>query len=135
MAATPLGPHVALPLFCAAYAWEERSVFWRYTTPILTAYAIGVPAWIGGGVELLPHALAGLVAWGLGRLLPGGGGSGAEPDAGGRRGFELDAGLARLTRSRRRGIMRACPAGARRFAPTVAASWVRSALCHSCGAA
>ena len=81
LAATPLGPHVALPLFCAAYAWEERSVFWRYTTPILTAYAIGVPLWLGGGVELLPHALAGLVAWGLGRLLPGGGGSGGEPDA------------------------------------------------------
>ena len=81
MAATPLGPHLALPLYCAAYAWEERSVFWRYTAPILAAYAIGVPAWLGGGVELLPHALAGLVAWGLGRLLPGGGGSGPEPDA------------------------------------------------------
>ena len=81
MAATPLGPHVALPLYCAAYAWEERSVFWRYTAPILAAYAIGVPLWIGGGVELVPHALAGLVAWGLGRLLPSGAGSDAEPDA------------------------------------------------------
>lgn len=81
MAATPLGPHLALPLYCAAYAWEERSVFWRYTAPILAAYAIGVPAWLGGGVELLPHALAGLVAWGLGRMLPGGGGSGEEPEA------------------------------------------------------
>ena len=79
--ARPLGPHLALPLYCAAYAWEERSVFWRYTAPILAAYAIGVPAWLGGGVELLPHALAGLVAWGLGRLLPGGGGSGEEPEA------------------------------------------------------
>ena len=78
--ATPLGPHVALPLFCAAYAWEERSVFWRYTAPILLAYAILVPAWLGGGAELLPHALAGLVAWGVDRLLPGGGGSGVEPD-------------------------------------------------------
>ena len=81
MAATPIGPHLALPLYCAAYAWEERSVFWRYTAPVLLAYAIGVPLWLGGGVELLPHALAGLLAWGLGRLLPGGGGAGAEPDA------------------------------------------------------
>jgi 1-acyl-sn-glycerol-3-phosphate acyltransferase len=75
------GPHLALPLFCAAYAWEERSVFWRYSAPILLAYALVVPAWLGGGVELLPHALAGLLAWGLGRLLPGAAGSDAAPDA------------------------------------------------------
>jgi 1-acyl-sn-glycerol-3-phosphate acyltransferase len=80
MAATPIGPHLALPLFCAAYAWEERSVFWRYAAPILAAYAVGVPVWLGGGVELLPHALAGLVAWGLGRLLPGDG-EAAHPEA------------------------------------------------------
>jgi len=81
LAATALGPHMALPLFCAAYAWDERSVFWRYTVPVLGAYAVGVPLWLGGGVELLPHAIAGLVAWGLARLLPGGGGSGEEPGA------------------------------------------------------
>lgn len=74
VAATPLGPHLALPLFCAAFAWEERTVFWRYTSPILAAYALGVPWWLGGGVELLPHAIAGLVAWGLVRFLPRGGG-------------------------------------------------------------
>jgi hypothetical protein len=92
LAPTPIGPHLALPLFCAAYAWEERSVFWRYTAPILAAYAALVPVWLGGGVELLPHALAGLVAWGLGRLLPGGGGQGEAPDADGG-----DAGPARST--------------------------------------
>jgi len=80
IAGSPLGAHVALPLFCAAYAWDERSVFWRYTAPILGAYAILVPLWLGGGVELLPHAIAGLVAWGLARLLPGGAGTGALPD-------------------------------------------------------
>jgi 1-acyl-sn-glycerol-3-phosphate acyltransferase len=84
LAPTPLGPHVALPLFCAAFAWEERAVFWRYAAPALAAYALLVPAWLGGGVELLPHALAGLLAWGVARLLPGTGGSGpaagADPD-------------------------------------------------------
>jgi hypothetical protein len=34
-APSPLGLHVALPLFCAAYAWDTRSVFWRYSAPIL----------------------------------------------------------------------------------------------------
>ena len=68
LAATALGPHVALPLFCAAYAWDQRSVFWRYAAPILAAYGVLVPLWLGGGVELLPHAIAGLVAWGLARL-------------------------------------------------------------------
>jgi 1-acyl-sn-glycerol-3-phosphate acyltransferase len=81
LAATALGPHIALPLFCAAYAWDERSVFWRYTVPVLGAYAVGVPLWLGGGLELLPHALAGLLAWGLARLLPGAAGSGEGPDA------------------------------------------------------
>jgi hypothetical protein len=77
LASTPLGPHLALPLFCAAFAWEERTVFWRYAAPVLLAYAILVPLWLGGGAELLPHALAGLVAWGVARLLPQGGGAGS----------------------------------------------------------
>jgi hypothetical protein len=72
---TPLGPHVALPLFCAAFAWEERTVFWRYTAPILAAYALAVPLWLGGGAELLPHAIAALAAWGFVRYLPRGGAS------------------------------------------------------------
>jgi len=77
LAPTPLGPHLALPLFGAAFAWEERTVFWRYTAPILGAYALGVPWWLGGGLELLPHAIAGLLAWGLVRFLPHGAGSGS----------------------------------------------------------
>jgi 1-acyl-sn-glycerol-3-phosphate acyltransferase len=81
LAPTPIGPQLALPLFCAAYAWEERSVFWRYAAPILAAYAIGIPLWLGGRGELIPHALAGLVAWGAARLLPGGVGPAAEDDA------------------------------------------------------
>jgi len=83
LAPTPLGPHLALPLFCAAFAWEERTVFWRYAAPILAAYALFVPLWLGGGVELLPHAIAGLLAWGVVRYLPRGGGSGpaAEEEA------------------------------------------------------
>jgi 1-acyl-sn-glycerol-3-phosphate acyltransferase len=60
---TGLGPHVTLPLYAAAYAWERRTVFWRYTAPILAAYALGVPVWLGGSSELLPYAIAGLVAW------------------------------------------------------------------------
>jgi hypothetical protein len=73
---TPLGPQLALPLFAAAFAWEERTVFWRYTAPVLLGYALFVPRWLGGGAELLPHAIAGLLAWGLVRFLPGGGGPG-----------------------------------------------------------
>jgi 1-acyl-sn-glycerol-3-phosphate acyltransferase len=60
---TGLGPHVTLPLYAAAYAWERRTVFWRYTAPILLAYALAVPVWLGGSSELLPYAIAGLVAW------------------------------------------------------------------------
>jgi len=81
IAATPLGAHVALPLFCAAYAWDERSVFWRYAVPILAGYGVLVPIGLGGGAALLPHAIAGLLAWGLVRLLPGGGGSAAAAEA------------------------------------------------------
>jgi 1-acyl-sn-glycerol-3-phosphate acyltransferase len=80
LAPTPLGPHLALPLFAAAFAWEERTVFWRYAAPILAAYALLVPWWLGGGVELLPHAIAGLLAWGLVRFLPGGGGPGPDEE-------------------------------------------------------
>jgi 1-acyl-sn-glycerol-3-phosphate acyltransferase len=80
LAPTPIGPHLALPLFCAAFAWEERTVFWSYAAPILGAYALAVPLWLGGGVELLPHAIAGLVAWGFVRYLPRGGTSGPAAD-------------------------------------------------------
>jgi 1-acyl-sn-glycerol-3-phosphate acyltransferase len=72
LAPTPLGPHLALPLFAAAFAWEERTVFWRWAAPILAAYAVAVPLWLGGGAELVPHAIAALLAWALARFLPGG---------------------------------------------------------------
>ena len=71
IAPTGLGPQVSLPLFAAAYAWERRTVFWRYATPVLGAYALLVP-WLlpGAGSGLAVHALAGLLAWLLARLFP-----------------------------------------------------------------
>jgi 1-acyl-sn-glycerol-3-phosphate acyltransferase len=72
LAQTPFGPHLALPLYAAAFAWEERSVFWRYASPVLAAYALVVPLWLGGRAELLPHALAGLAAWMVVRFLSAG---------------------------------------------------------------
>jgi hypothetical protein len=63
-----LGHHVAVALFLAAYAWEERSVFWKYSLPVLLGYAGYVSFGLGGGGELLPHATAGLVAWLLVKL-------------------------------------------------------------------
>ena len=69
---TPLGPHLALPLFAAAFAWEEKTVFWRWAAPIGFAYALAVPVWLGGGLELLPHAVAALLAWLVLRLVSGG---------------------------------------------------------------
>jgi hypothetical protein len=47
-------------------------VFWRYSAPILAAYALLVPLWLGGSTELLPWAIAALLAELLGRLLSGG---------------------------------------------------------------
>lgn len=70
VAQSGVGPHVAAPVFAAAFAWERESVFWRYATPILLAYAGGVALLLHGGVELLPHALAGLFGWLLTRALP-----------------------------------------------------------------
>jgi 1-acyl-sn-glycerol-3-phosphate acyltransferase len=82
LAPSGVGPHATLPLFAAAYAWDRRSVFWRYSAPLLAAYALLVPFWLGARGELLPHVIAGLLAWGIGRLLPGGGeNESPEPDA------------------------------------------------------
>lgn len=69
LAPSGLGPHVALPLFAAAFAWERRSVFWRYASPLLLAYALIVYRNLGGG-PLLLHAVAGLVACLALRLFP-----------------------------------------------------------------
>lgn len=70
LAPTGLGPHVALPVFAAAYAWERRTVFWRWAAPLLLVYALVVARLLGGGASLLPHAVAGLLAWLLVRFWP-----------------------------------------------------------------
>jgi 1-acyl-sn-glycerol-3-phosphate acyltransferase len=70
LAPTGLGPHVALSLFAAAYAWAGRTVFWRYAVCVLVAYALWVARYMGGGAELLPHATAGLLAALMVRLFP-----------------------------------------------------------------
>jgi 1-acyl-sn-glycerol-3-phosphate acyltransferase len=80
LAPSPAGAHVALPLFAAAYAWERRTVFWRYTAPLLAAYALAAAFMIGGGSDLVPHAAAGLLGWLLARILPE---RSAAPQAGG----------------------------------------------------
>jgi len=69
-APTGLGPHLALPVFAAAYAWQRHTVFWRYAVPVLLGYAAVIATLFGGGVELLPHVLAGLAAWLGGWLIP-----------------------------------------------------------------
>lgn len=56
------GPHVAIPLYAAAYAWERRTVFWRYAVPVLLAYAWVCVRMMGIGGAIIPHALAGLLA-------------------------------------------------------------------------
>jgi 1-acyl-sn-glycerol-3-phosphate acyltransferase len=65
----PLGPHVALPLFLAVYAWERRSLFWTWSAPVLLAYAAAVPLFLGGAPRPL-HALPALLAWLLERVFP-----------------------------------------------------------------
>jgi 1-acyl-sn-glycerol-3-phosphate acyltransferase len=70
LAPTGVGPHVALPVYAAAYAWEGRTFFWRYTVPVLSAYALLGSTFIGGGLDLVPHAAAGLLGWLLARLFP-----------------------------------------------------------------
>jgi 1-acyl-sn-glycerol-3-phosphate acyltransferase len=70
VAPTGLGPHVALPLYAAGYAASEKTVFWRYAVPCLGLYAVAGAWYMGGRAELLPHAAAGIAAWGLSALLP-----------------------------------------------------------------
>src|SRR4029079_5619136 len=65
-----VGPHIALPLFAAAYAWDGRTVFWRYSVPVLAGYAIGVAFLLRADVGAVVHALAGLLAWLLQRPCP-----------------------------------------------------------------
>jgi 1-acyl-sn-glycerol-3-phosphate acyltransferase len=76
-----IGPHLTLPLYAAGYAWERRTVFSRYAVPILLAWALGVPYWLGGDMELLPWAIAGLLAALLVRLVAPGPSPGEAADA------------------------------------------------------
>ena len=78
---TPLGPHVALPLYAAAFAWQRRSVFWPWAVATLLAWVGFVLLELGAGLEVLPHATTGLLAWLLGSLLPGGPPAAAASDA------------------------------------------------------
>jgi hypothetical protein len=63
LAPTGLGPHVALPLFAAAYAWQKRTVFWPYAASLLAGYALFIVRFLYGGFPLVLHATAALVAW------------------------------------------------------------------------
>ncbi len=68
---TGLGPHVALPVYAAAFAWERRTVFSRWSVPVLLAYSLVVTRMLLGGIDVLPHLVAGLAGWLVIRILPG----------------------------------------------------------------
>jgi hypothetical protein len=70
LAPTGLGPHVALPVYAAAFAWARRTVFSGYAAPVLVAYSACIASLLRGGLELAPHAIAGLLAWLLTALAP-----------------------------------------------------------------
>jgi len=72
LAPTPLGPHVALPLYCAAFAWQRHTVFWPWAVMTLLAWVGFVLLELGAGLAVLPHATTGLLAWLVSSLLPGG---------------------------------------------------------------
>jgi 1-acyl-sn-glycerol-3-phosphate acyltransferase len=80
LAPTGVGPHIALTIFAAAYGWERRTVFWRYAAPALLLYDVLVARWLLAGVEVLPHVVAGLLAWFFVRFLPDGPGAVEEPE-------------------------------------------------------
>ena len=63
LAPTGIGPHVALPLFAAAYVWQKRTVFSSYAAPLLAAYALAGAWLLGGRFGIVIHAAAALVAW------------------------------------------------------------------------
>ena len=69
---TGIGPHISLTVFAAAYGWERRAVFWRYAAPMLLLYDVLVARWLLAGIEIVPHAVAGLLAWFFVRFLPDG---------------------------------------------------------------
>jgi 1-acyl-sn-glycerol-3-phosphate acyltransferase len=70
LAPTGLGPHMALPLFAAAYAWTKRTVFSPYVVALLLAYMVLIVKVLYGGFPLFVHVAAGLLAWLLVTLFP-----------------------------------------------------------------
>lgn len=60
---SPIGPHVALPLFAALFALSRRTVFSRYAGPILAGYAVAIPLFLGGSRGVLPHVGVAVAAW------------------------------------------------------------------------
>jgi 1-acyl-sn-glycerol-3-phosphate acyltransferase len=66
-----LGPHVALPLYAASFAWQRRTVYSAYAASVLLLWALLVPHLLGGlDLSLVPHAMAGLLAWLVTSLAP-----------------------------------------------------------------
>jgi 1-acyl-sn-glycerol-3-phosphate acyltransferase len=70
LAPVGLGPHVALPLFAAAYAWTKRTVFSSYSVVFLLIYVAFVVRWLYGGFPVVVHVAAALAAWLLVTLFP-----------------------------------------------------------------
>jgi 1-acyl-sn-glycerol-3-phosphate acyltransferase len=66
----PFGPHIALPLFVAAFCWERRTVFWWGLVPLLLAYMANSAFAMGLDARVLPHAIAALLSWILARFVP-----------------------------------------------------------------
>lgn len=67
---TPAGLHVVVGLYAAAFAWERRTVFWRWSVPILLAYAGYLGLELGRARNVVPAAVAALLGWGVARLFP-----------------------------------------------------------------
>lgn len=79
LAPLPAGLHVAMSVYAAAYAWDRRTIFWRYTVPAMLLYAAATTLLLGGGASLALHAAAGLAGWLGTRSIPYHRPSGAPP--------------------------------------------------------
>jgi hypothetical protein len=79
LAPLPAGLHVALSVYAAAFAWDRRTIFWRYTVPATLFYAVAAALLLGGGAPLALHAAAGLGGWLGTRSIPYHRPSGAPP--------------------------------------------------------
>jgi 1-acyl-sn-glycerol-3-phosphate acyltransferase len=65
-----VGAQAALPMYAALFALGARTVFWRYSAPILFLYAVGTPLLLGWSVGLALHYAAALVAASAALALP-----------------------------------------------------------------